>query len=59
LIPGVNQIFCIAVGPEWGPFSLMRKYEELLERKVVAPVLETEINDREGSAVLTTRHPSI
>jgi hypothetical protein len=28
--------------------------EELLERKVVAPVKKTEINDRRGSAALTT-----
>jgi hypothetical protein len=26
------------VGLEWGPLSLMRIIEELLERKVVAPV---------------------
>jgi hypothetical protein len=33
--------------------------EELLERKVVALVKKTEINDRGGSAALTTGHPSI
>jgi hypothetical protein len=31
------QIFCVAVGLEWGPISLVRINEELLERKV--PVL--------------------
>jgi hypothetical protein len=44
---------------EWSPFNLMRINEELLERKVAAPVQKTEINDRGGSAALTTRHPSI
>jgi hypothetical protein len=38
---------------------LFRINEELLERKVAAPVYKTEINDRRGSAALTTRHPSI
>jgi hypothetical protein len=37
----------------------VRINEELLERKVAAPVYKTEINDRAGSAALTTRHPSI
>jgi hypothetical protein len=37
----------------------VRVNEELLERKVAAPVLKTEINDRRGSAALTMRHPSI
>jgi hypothetical protein len=32
------QIFCVGVGLERGPLSLMRINEELLERKVVAPV---------------------
>jgi hypothetical protein len=32
----------------------VRINEELLERKVAAPVLKTEIKDREGSAALTT-----
>jgi hypothetical protein len=32
------QIFCIAVGLERGAFSLVKINEELLERKVVAPV---------------------
>jgi hypothetical protein len=33
--------------------------EELLEIKVTAPAYKTEINDRGGSAALTTGHPSI
>jgi hypothetical protein len=37
----------------------VRINEELLERKVAAPVYETEINDRRGSAALNTRHHSI
>jgi hypothetical protein len=32
------QIFCIAVSLEWSPLHLVRIYEELLERKVAAPV---------------------
>jgi hypothetical protein len=32
------EIFYIAVGLERGPLSLVRINEELLERKVVAPV---------------------
>jgi hypothetical protein len=39
--------------------ALLRINEELLERKVAAPVYRTEINDRRGSAALTMRHPSI
>jgi hypothetical protein len=34
------------VGLERGPLSFVRINEELLERKVAAPVQETEINDR-------------
>jgi hypothetical protein len=56
---GRYQIFCVAVGLERGPLSLVRINEELLERKVAAPVYKTEINDRGGSAALTRRHPSI
>jgi hypothetical protein len=41
------------------PYALVRINEELLERKVAAPVYKTEINDRRRSAALTTRHPSI
>jgi hypothetical protein len=37
----------------------MRINEELLERKIVALVEKTEINDRGGSAALTMRCPSI
>jgi hypothetical protein len=53
------QIFRVAVGPEQGLLSLVRTNEELLEREVEAPVQKTEIDDRRGSAALTTRHPSI
>jgi hypothetical protein len=42
-----------------GPLGLVRINEELFERKVAASVYKTEINDRSGSAALTTRHPSI
>jgi hypothetical protein len=38
--------------------ALVRITEELLESNIAARVY-TEINDREGSAALTTRHPSI
>jgi hypothetical protein len=34
------------MGLEWGPLSLVRIIEELLERKVAAPVQKTEINGR-------------
>jgi hypothetical protein len=34
------------VGLERCPFSLVRIIEELLERKVAAPVYKTEINGR-------------
>jgi hypothetical protein len=37
------------VGLERGPLSLVRITEELLERKVAAPVQKTEINGREDS----------
>jgi hypothetical protein len=37
----------------------VRINEEPLEIKVAAPIKKTEINDRRGSAALTTRHPSI
>jgi hypothetical protein len=47
------------MGLERGPLSLVRINEELLERKVAAPVQKTEINGRGGSAAPTTRHPSI
>jgi hypothetical protein len=39
--------------------ALVRINEELLERKVAALVLKTEINDCGRSAALTTRHLSI
>jgi hypothetical protein len=37
--------------------ALVRINEDLLEREVAAPFYKTEINDRAGSAALTTRHP--
>ena len=40
------QIFWVVVGLERGPFSLVRSIEELLEKKVAAPVQKTEINGR-------------
>jgi hypothetical protein len=46
------------VGLERGLLSLVRINEELLERKVAVSVYKTEINDRGGSAAMTTRHPS-
>jgi hypothetical protein len=54
-----NILTASIVGLERGPLSLVRINEELLERKVAAPVWKNEINGRRGSAVLTTRHPSI
>jgi hypothetical protein len=36
------------VGLEWGSPSLVRINEELLEIKVAAPVLKTDINGRGG-----------
>jgi hypothetical protein len=53
------NIFCVAVCLKRGPLSLVRINEELLDRIVAAPVSKTEINDRRGFAVLTTRHSSI
>jgi hypothetical protein len=43
------QIFWEIVGLERGTLSLVRIIEELLERKVAAPVYKTEINDRGDS----------
>jgi hypothetical protein len=34
------------VGPEPGPLGLLKKIGSYLNEKVVAPVYETEINDR-------------
>jgi hypothetical protein len=50
------QIFCVVVGLERGPLSLVRINEELLKRLVAAPVYNTEINDFEGTAAQTTQH---
>jgi hypothetical protein len=47
------------VGQERGPFSLMRINEELLIRKIGAPVEKNDINGRGRSASLTTLNPSI
>jgi hypothetical protein len=43
------QIFWEVVGLERDPLSLVRIIEELLERKVAAPVYKTEINGRGDS----------
>jgi hypothetical protein len=44
------------VGLELGPLSLVSTIEELLDRKVGAPVKKTE-NTAVGSATLTTCNP--
>jgi hypothetical protein len=44
---------------KWVDSAFVRINEELLETKVAAKVQKTEINDRRGSAALTSRHPSI
>jgi hypothetical protein len=53
--PGIDsrryQIFCVAVGLEWGPLSLVRINENLLARKVATMVYKS---DRGRSAALTT-----
>jgi CxxC motif-containing protein len=47
------------VGLERGPLSLVRIIEELLDRKVAAPVYKAEINGREvfycGKNIVTTK----
>jgi hypothetical protein len=45
------------VGLERDPLSLVRITEEILERKIAAPVYKTEINGRGGFVALTMRHP--
>jgi hypothetical protein len=40
------EIVCVAVGLKRGLLSLVRIKEELLERKIAAPVQKFEINDR-------------
>jgi hypothetical protein len=45
------------VGLERGPLNLVKIIEELLERKVAAPVEKPEINGRGEFVALTTRHP--
>jgi hypothetical protein len=37
-IPGATKMFCVAVGLERGPLTLVRINEELLKEKVVALV---------------------
>jgi hypothetical protein len=44
------------VGLERGPLSQVSTTEELLDRKIAAPVSKTEIRP-EGSVTLTTWHP--
>jgi hypothetical protein len=53
------HIFCVGVGLERDSLSLVRINEELPERKVAAPVKETEIKGRAGFAALTKRHSCI
>jgi hypothetical protein len=38
------HIFCIVIGLEHGTFTLVSRNEELLEKKIVAPIYKTEIN---------------
>jgi hypothetical protein len=52
------QIFLRVVGLEWGPLSLVRITEELLEWKSSGSGKENRINYRGGGSVsLTARHP--
>jgi hypothetical protein len=53
------HIFWLALGLERDPLSLMSITEELLGKKVAAPVYRSDINCHWGSAALTTRHLSI
>jgi hypothetical protein len=54
-IPGATRKRKL-VGLERGPLSLVSTTEELLDRKVAAPVYKTE-NKAVGSVTLTTWHP--
>jgi hypothetical protein len=47
------------VGLEWDTLSLMSTVVELLERKSNSSGVENPDYDNRGSAMLTTRHPSI
>jgi hypothetical protein len=47
----IYQIFWV-VGLERGPLNLVRIIEELLERKVAAPVKKIEINSRGDSSAI-------
>jgi hypothetical protein len=58
-ISGDTKFLRVAMGLERGPVSLVRTNEELLERKVAAPVYKTEINGHGCSAALTTRLPTV
>jgi hypothetical protein len=53
----VSHFGCLADKWRLAHSVLVRINEELLERKVAAPVYKTEINDHSGSAALTTRQP--
>jgi hypothetical protein len=45
------------VGLEWGPLSLVRITDELLERKAAALVYKTKINNCGGFIALTMQYP--
>jgi hypothetical protein len=55
-IPGTTRKKRV-VGLERGPLSLVSTTEELLDRKVAAPVYKTERIRPDGSVKLTTWHP--
>jgi hypothetical protein len=52
-LPEKKRVVCL----ERGPLSLVSTTEELLDRKIVAPVYKTEKIRPEGSVTLTTWHP--
>jgi hypothetical protein len=54
-IPGTTRNKKV-VGLEWGPLSLVSTTEELLDRKVAAPVQNPRIRPQ-GSVTLTMWHP--
>jgi hypothetical protein len=53
LVSRSYQIFWVAVGLEWGPFSLVELNEELLERRSSGSSLGNKINSCVGTAALT------
>jgi hypothetical protein len=53
----ISEIACVVVGLERDPLSLVSTTEELLDRKVAAPVEKTERIRPEGSVTLPTWHP--